>query len=274
MCKNYRESVEPLNPLCLRPASRAYYTHYLELLRQSCWRFCSICSSRTRVTGLAPVLSTCLPPSTRFTIRSSVGIENFTRTWCIRGALLVWNLPGRSSWYMVGSSTSPPSTIFCDLQQGSVRGPILFLLRTCSRTAVPGAVYIAMTMRMIRRHTVPVYRSRRWSFKRASERAPTTLERGRAPTESSWGGRILNYSGSPSVDITCFSSNSWVLALTVHLARCCSMHHVYQGSLRPRELQWRLAQSDVKPWFHVKSKIILKNFRVAQNHVWNKIKLF
>jgi len=31
----------------------------------------------------------------------------------------------------------------------------------------------------------------------------------------------------------------------------------------------------VKPWFRVKIfKIILKNFRVARNHVWNKIKLF
>ena len=47
----------------------------------------------------------------------------------------------------------------------------------------------------------------------------------------------------------------------------------FPANFMPIRLEDSFCTKLLKPWFHVK-KIILKNFRVARNHVWNEIKLF
>jgi len=50
---------------------------------------------------------------------------------------------------------------------------------------------------------------------------------------------------------------------------CLLVKQFYHHSQHLAKLQAR----KLKPWFHVKIKLFLKNFRVARNHVWNEIKL-
>jgi hypothetical protein len=73
------------------------------------------------------------------TVDHSILVERLHRSFGIEGSALQWfesYLTGRSQCVRCGSSSSQPTTLECGVPQGSVLGPILFVLYTADLQAI------------------------------------------------------------------------------------------------------------------------------------------